>query len=76
MQPVPHEDAERIAQRFHLLYEALAPQHGWQTQQASRTAWEHVPAENRRLMVSVVEELLRAEVIYPGPSLYAAEDAA
>jgi hypothetical protein len=75
MTPTPGTDAERIAQRFHAEYEAQAPSHGWQTQRASRTTWEHVPEENRQLMVSVVEGLLRAQVIFPGPSLYAEDTA-
>lgn len=67
----PHEDAERIARLFHDWYEALAPKFGWETQAQSRERWEDVPEENRELMVAVVDELLRAQVIFPGPSLYA-----
>jgi hypothetical protein len=49
---------ERIAQRFHEVYEELAPIYGWQTQERSRVPWEDVPPENKRLMVKVVTRLI------------------
>lgn len=50
--------AERIAKAFHEAYESLAPEHGYETRQASRKPWEEVPENNRELMVAVVEQLL------------------
>jgi hypothetical protein len=67
--PTPvREDAERVAKRFHEVYEALAPKFDWETQQRSRVAWDDV---NRALMIAVANELIEAEAIFPGPSLYA-----
>lgn len=66
-----NEDAERIAKRIHATYETLAPRFGWETQARSRERWENVPEENRALMIAVVDELLQAQVIFAGPSLYA-----
>lgn len=68
------EDAERVARRFHDLYEMLAPKYGWETQERSRVSWEDVPDANRELMIAVVDEMLVAELIFPGPSLYAESD--
>ena len=50
--------AERIARRFHESYERLAPEHAYQTREASAKPWDQVPEQNRELMVAVVEELL------------------
>jgi hypothetical protein len=49
---------EALACRFHELYESWAPSFGWETQQASRSAWEDVPANNRALMCAVVREVI------------------
>jgi hypothetical protein len=57
--------AEAIARAFHERYEALAGEHGWETQQRSRVPWEDVPDENRSLMIAVVERLLDDGVIAP-----------
>lgn len=61
--------AERIAARFHETYEALAPDHSYQTRKASAVPWENVPVDNRMLMVHVVRDLLEAGVIAPGPDV-------
>lgn len=50
--------AERIAKAFHEAYESLAPEHGYETREASAKPWEEVPENNRELMVAVVERLL------------------
>lgn len=57
------KEAERIAQRFHETYEALAPLYDYETRRASAVPWEHVPAKNRALMTGVVFNLLRSGVI-------------
>jgi hypothetical protein len=50
--------AEPIARRFHDLYEELAPTVGYETRDASRKPWADVPAQNKELMVAVVQRLL------------------
>lgn len=57
---------ERIARRFHEVYEDLAPVYGWQTQERSRVPWEDVPPENKRLMVKVVSRLIHEGTINRG----------
>lgn len=54
---------EMIARAFHETYERLAPQHGYETREASAKPWEEVPEQNRALMVAVVGELLSKWVI-------------
>jgi hypothetical protein len=50
--------AANLAQRFHELYEALAPSFGYETRKESAVPWEQVPENNRRLMVAVAVVLL------------------
>jgi tryptophan 2,3-dioxygenase len=57
-------DAEAVAKAFHETYERLAPQHQYETRRASAVPWEQVPANNRRLMVAVVADLIERGVIY------------
>lgn len=61
--------AESIARAFHETYERLAPEHGWETQQRSRTSWEDVPEENKRLMVATAQHLLDKHVIVEGAAV-------
>jgi hypothetical protein len=56
--------AERIAQAFHESYERLAPDHGYETREASAKPWEDVPEQNKGLMVAVIEELLENGIIH------------
>jgi hypothetical protein len=58
------ESAERVAREFHEAYERLAPDHGYETREASAKPWEDVPEQNRGLMVAVVGELLDRGVIH------------
>ncbi len=54
------------ARRFHEMYEALAPDFGWQTQERSRVSWDKLPDNQRELMVAVVRTLrLRGAFTYP-----------
>lgn len=55
--------AEQIAERFHDTYERLAPDHGYETREASRKPWSEVPENNRELMTAVVQELLDDGII-------------
>lgn len=50
--------AERIARAFHESYERLAPEHGYETREASAKPWAQVPLQNRRLMTAVVRDLI------------------
>jgi hypothetical protein len=56
-------DAERLAQLFHLHYEALAPLYDYETRPESRKEWEDVPETNRRLMVAVCKQLLANNIV-------------
>lgn len=57
------DQAESIAKAFHESYERQAPQHGYQTREASAKPWEQVPEQNRKLMCAVVQDLLDSGVI-------------
>jgi hypothetical protein len=50
--------AEQIAKAFHEAYEALAPEHGYRTREASAKPWADVPMDNKDLMVATVQRLL------------------
>lgn len=58
--------AEKIAQAFHEAYERLAPEHGYETREASSVPWADVPEPNKGLMVAVARELLKTGVIHEG----------
>jgi hypothetical protein len=65
-------EAERIAQQFHETYERLAPEHGYETREASAVSWEKVPEANKGLMVAVAADLLaRGVVVAGGPDPFA-----
>lgn len=64
---MPESSAELIAGVFHATYETLAPEHGYTTREASAVDWDDVPAQNRNLMIHVVQTLLDLGVIVPGP---------
>lgn len=58
--------ADRLARRFHEVYEEAAPGFGWETQPRSRVPWAELPDENRRLMGYVagrITEELRTHVV-------------
>lgn len=54
----PRTDAELLAMAFHETYERLAPEHGYETREASAKPWNDVPANNRALMCAVTAELI------------------
>jgi hypothetical protein len=56
--------AQTIAKAFHESYERQAPLFGYQTRQASAVDWADVPADNKRLMMAVVNDLLDRGIIY------------
>lgn len=61
------DPAELIAGIFHATYETLAPEHGYETREASAVEWADVPKPNRSLMIAVVRNMLNSGVITPGP---------
>lgn len=58
--------AQQIAAAFHEAYERLAPQHGYETREASAKPWADVPENNRQLMAATVTDLLGRGVITAG----------
>jgi hypothetical protein len=57
------EEAVKIARAFHDEYEAFAEMHGWETQEATRVAFDDLPEANRKVMVDTVLALLSRGVI-------------
>jgi len=55
-----------IAHAFHETYERLAPDHSYETREASAKPWAEVPRENQVLMVAVAAELLDRGVVTIG----------
>lgn len=49
---------EKLARRFHELYEELAPQHGYKTRKESAVPWDDVPAQNKALMTHVAMRII------------------
>ena len=64
--PIPSTDEERIAKRFHEVYEMLSPDYGYETRRESAVKWEQVPANNRALMTATVKRLLDENSIIAG----------
>lgn len=52
-------ETERVARRFHDIYEQLAPSFGWKTQEQSAVAWSELPDENRKLMIATVGVIMQ-----------------
>jgi hypothetical protein len=48
------KEIERLARRFHDVYEQLAPQFGSKEQNKSAVAWSDLPSEKCRLMIVTV----------------------
>ncbi len=51
-------EAQGLARRFHALYEAMAPNFGYETRKESSVPWDDVPEPNRGLMLAVAKVLL------------------
>ena len=49
--------SERLPRAFHEAYEALAPQFGYETREASAVAWEDVPVPNKNLMEATCKKV-------------------
>lgn len=50
--------ARKLAQKFHEIYERLAPDFNYSTRKASAVPWADVPENNKNLMIAVAGELL------------------
>jgi len=61
-------DPERLAQRFHEVYEILAPQFGYATRPETSMPWKYVPEPNKLLIVAVAGEILQELRGEAGPS--------
>lgn len=55
-------DDERLAKRFHELYERMAGDFGYKTREESAKPWAEVPVANRKLMIAVCHEILYHEM--------------
>jgi hypothetical protein len=51
--------AEELAQKFHEIYEQLAPSFGYETRKESAKPWSEVPEKNKQLMTAVCAEILK-----------------
>jgi hypothetical protein len=51
-------EAEELARLFHEIYEALAPEHGYKTREASAKPWADVPEANKGLMIAVAGKII------------------
>lgn len=58
-----------VAQRFHELYEMLAPKFGYETRPESAVPWRDVPVANKRLMRAVVSRLIDEGLVAFTPEL-------
>lgn len=47
----------QVARAFHVAYEKLAPEHGYETREDTRIAWEALRDNHRALMIHVVKQL-------------------
>lgn len=61
--PKVPETVEKIARAFHDEYQAWAEAKGWETQEATRTSFDGLPAENRETMLATVQALLDRKII-------------
>lgn len=55
--------AQRLAEIFHITYEARAPLYGYVTRKDSRVEWKDVPEANKALMISVCQDLLANKIV-------------
>jgi hypothetical protein len=57
-----HEDAARLARRFHEARVLLEP---------SVAGWDDIVIREQERLIAVFDHLIRTEVVFAGPSLYA-----
>lgn len=54
------DEPGKLAEKFHDIYEKLAPSFGYNTKKASAVEWCNVPVQNKKLMIATCAELLKA----------------
>lgn len=56
---------EYLAKKFHEIYEAHAPQFGYETRKETAVAWDDIPYNNpnKALMIDVCKTLIRAGIV-------------
>jgi hypothetical protein len=52
------DEGWRLAERFHEIYERLAPTFGYRTRAESAKPWASVPVRNKQLMAATCTEIL------------------
>lgn len=57
---------EHVARAFHETYQRLAPKYAYETREESACSWEDVPANDKKLMIATVSDLLERGVIDVG----------
>jgi hypothetical protein len=54
-------DAGKLAEKFHDIYERLAPDFSYETRKSSAVPWCDVPNNNKNLMIATCIELIAAQ---------------
>jgi hypothetical protein len=54
-------DAGKLSEKFHDIYERLAPGFSYDTRKSSAVAWCDVPDNNKNLMIATCIELIAAQ---------------
>lgn len=62
-----HPDAQRLAKRFHEVWQALDPP----GRMLAKKDFHELPLEYRLQLMATFDEMLRSELVFGGPSLYA-----
>jgi hypothetical protein len=60
------DDARRMAERFHYVFQALGDR-----TVVPEVPFDEVPLQYKVQLIKTFDELIKAEVVFPGPSLYA-----
>lgn len=55
---MPGYTPESLAEKFHTLYEAFAPEYSYETREDSAVPWADVPEQNKKLMIRVCRTIL------------------
>ena len=61
------DDAKRMAEKFNDVFQAFG------SQLVPTMTWDEVPFEYKVQLIKTFDELVKSEVVFPGPSLYAAQ---
>lgn len=61
--------SEKLAERFHEIYESCAHDHGYETRKASAVPWGSVPKKNKDLMIYVCSIIKKEFIDQPQPDV-------